>query len=276
MKNLINTFKRYLGRGKPENSTDLREALKKYLGCSCCFFPIESSADELNKAFGEAKDRGKSAGTIPVLLALDARLMEHLLLYFNPLSKDCDFDSDEVVKYRRSMLNQQLRPGKEIFDEKMDTLRKDAEIDDYIMREVMTDELEEGSVYSGFINCWDTWNIDRRRRRAEWIALVEIPVKNPWEVFAFLPFGGWNECPETLELMSVSKYWYEQYGAVLSAMSADELEFIIEAPVSMEAAVRLAKEQYLFCPDIVDQGVGTTGALANSIYRSVYWYFWWD
>ena len=26
--------------------------------------------------------------------------------------------------------------------------------------------------------------------------MAKIPVKNPWEIFAYLPFGNWNECPE--------------------------------------------------------------------------------
>ena len=42
--------------------------------------------------------------------------------------------------------------------------------------------------------------------------LAKIPVKNPWEIFACLPFGNWNACPDTPELMAAAKYWFEQYG----------------------------------------------------------------
>ena len=28
------------------------------------------------------------------------------------------------------------------------------------------------------------------------LVLAEIPVSRPWEIFAWLPFGGWNECPD--------------------------------------------------------------------------------
>ena len=28
------------------------------------------------------------------------------------------------------------------------------------------------------------------------LILAKIPVKNPWEIFAYLPFGNWNECPD--------------------------------------------------------------------------------
>ena len=44
------------------------------------------------------------------------------------------------------------------------------------------------------------------------LILAKIPVKNPWEIFAYLPFGNWNECPDTPDLMAVAKYWFEQHG----------------------------------------------------------------
>ena len=85
------------------------------------------------------------------------------------------------------------------------------------------------------------------------LILAKIPVKNPWEIFAYLPFGNWNECPDTPDLMAVAKYWFEQYGAIPAAMSHDELEFLLPAPVLEERAMEAATEQYGFCPDIVDQ-----------------------
>ena len=97
------------------------------------------------------------------------------------------------------------------------------------------------------------------------LILAKIPVKNPWEIFAYLPFGGWNECPNTPELMAVAKYWFEQHGAVPAAMSHDELEFLLPAPVSEKEAIDVAVELYGFCPDVIDQGPedATVGALAD-------------
>lgn len=110
------------------------------------------------------------------------------------------------------------------------------------------------------------------------LILAKIPVKNPWEIFAYLPFGGWNECPNTPELMAVAKYWFEQHGAVPAAMSHDELEFLLPAPVPEEKAMDAAVELYGFCPDVIDQGPedATVGALADVLRQSTVWYFWWD
>jgi hypothetical protein len=39
---------------------------------------------------------------------------------------------------------------------------------------------------------------------------------------------------------------------------------------------QLAKKMYEFCPDIVDQGVGTVAALAKELNKLQAFYFWWD
>lgn len=120
------------------------------------------------------------------------------------------------------------------------------------------------------------WNSDNNMTYP--LILAKIPVKNPWEIFAYLPFGGWNECPNTPELMAVAKYWFEQHGAVPAAMSHDELEFLLPAPVSEKEAIDVAVELYGFCPDVIDQGPedATVGALADVLRQSTVWYFWWD
>ena len=120
------------------------------------------------------------------------------------------------------------------------------------------------------------WNSDNNMTYP--LILAKIPVKNPWEIFAYLPFGGWNECPNTPELMAVAKYWFEQHGAVPAAMSHDELEFLLPAPVPEEKAMDAAVELYGFCPDVIDQGPedATVGALADVLRQSTVWYFWWD
>jgi Domain of unknown function (DUF4253) len=47
-------------------------------------------------------------------------------------------------------------------------------------------------------------------------------------------------------------------------------------PSTKEEALKLAQEQYWFCYDIVEQGVGTIENLAGGLMASSVWYFWWD
>ena len=120
------------------------------------------------------------------------------------------------------------------------------------------------------------WDFDRNTTYET--ILAEIPTESPWEIFAWLPMGAWNDCPDTMELMSAAKYWYEEYGAVPCALSRDELEFRLEHPVEdKEEAARLAAEQYAFCPERVEdcEKRRSVGVLADSLTKSKIWYFWW-
>jgi hypothetical protein len=43
-----------------------------------------------------------------------------------------------------------------------------------------------------------------------------------------------------------------------------------------EEALDLAREQYLYCADIVDQGTGSLSLLAANLMVDPWWFFWWD
>lgn len=108
--------------------------------------------------------------------------------------------------------------------------------------------------------------------------LYEVPTKNPWELVAYIPFGGWNECPTPDEMMAICKYWYEAYGAIPTIITHDVLEMKLPKPVDEKMALEVAKEHYAFTPDRVDQGTvtGTLSEVAASIAVSKGWFFWWD
>ena len=78
--------------------------------------------------------------------------------------------------------------------------------------------------------------------------------------------------------MAGAKYWHEQHDAVPAVLTYETLEYRVPAPVPQESALQLAKEQYAFCADIVEQGVSgmTVGKLAADLKNATVWYFWWD
>jgi hypothetical protein len=49
---------------------------------------------------------------------------------------------------------------------------------------------------------------------ARGIAIGLVPTREPWEVPAFLGFGGWNEAPPPEAQCAVQKFWQKLYGAV--------------------------------------------------------------
>jgi hypothetical protein len=104
-----------------------------------------------------------------------------------------------------------------------------------------------------------------------------IPVESSWLVPAFLKIGGWNDCPDASVHLAFFRHWSQRYGAEVVTVADDVIEFRVSRPPrTPEDAKQLAIEQYLYCTDIVDQGVGTLANLKASLIDSPNWYFWWD
>ena len=211
-----------------------------------------------------------------MLIAVDETLWECLVMNSGERqdeTQDDTFDFDCVTQYRRAILSQPVKNGRMDLERRCGERRSEAEDDAMDWDTEVLGEMAGGGVNDRFLGYWDY-----ETRKTMPLILAHIPVKHPWEVFAYLPFGGWNECPDTDELMAVTKYWFEQYGAVPAVMTHDVLEFDLPAPVPQERAMEVAQEQYAFCPDVVDQGGedATVGALADTLRQSDKWYFWWD
>jgi hypothetical protein len=109
------------------------------------------------------------------------------------------------------------------------------------------------------------------------VTIALVPAANAWEVPAYLGIGGWNDCPDPYEQVAILRRWHERYGAEIVGYTGDVVELHVTRPVEDAGeARRLASEQYAYCSDIVDQGIGTVDALAAALVGSIVWYFWWD
>ena len=256
--------------------SELAEALMEYLDCECTYFPSMKDDDPIMATYGYAQRLGVREGFVPVLIkADDETLLECLVMNADP-EHDADcyaFDLKAVTEYRKKMLSDPIKDGRTVLEELTGQRRDEAKDDDMDWDEEVLGEMEGGYENDRFASYWNS-----ETDMTHPLILAKIPVKNPWEIFAWLPFGNWNECPDTPELMAAAKYWFEQYGAAPAAMTHDELEFDLPAPVPQERAMEAAVELYGFCPDVIDQGPedATVGALADVLRQSTVWYFWWD
>jgi hypothetical protein len=124
------------------------------------------------------------------------------------------------------------------------------------------------------------------------IALV--PVDAGWKVPAYLEItfsDAWDTAPparlptgdRALDAVApwghiaMLKRWHERYGAELVAATSGQMELSVQhPPATYEAALALAGEQYVYCPDLVEQEVGSLTALATLLVGSPVWRFWWD
>ena len=254
--------------------SELAEALMEYLDCECTYFPSMKDDDPIMSAYSYAKRESVKEGFVPVLIkADDETLLECLVMNADP-ENDSDFyefDLKTVMEYRKKILSAPVKDGKAVLEELTGQRKEEAEDDDMDWEEEILGEMEGGEPNDRFSSYWDD---DTEMTYP--LILAKIPVKNPWEIFAYLPFGNWNDCPDTPDLMAAAKYWFEQYGAVPAAMSHDELEFLLPAPVPKEKAMDVAVELYGFCPDLDQNEDGSIGSLADALWQSTVWYFWWD
>lgn len=253
--------------------SETAEALMAYLDCECTYFPSMADDDPIMCAYEHAGKNAAHEGFVPMLIAVDETLWECLMLNSDPAHEGDDdhaFDPDAVAAYRQSQLAAPLPDGRMVLEDGMAERRAEAEDDSKDWDTEVVGRMEGGFNNHRFSGYWNS-----ETDMTHPVILARIPVRHPWEVFAHLPFGNWNDCPDTPQLMAVARYWFEQFGAVPAVMTHDELDFALPKPIGRELAVQTALEQYAFCPDM-DQNHESVGALADTLRQSKIWCFWWD
>lgn len=253
--------------------SETAEALMAYLDCECTYFPSMADDDPIVCAYEYAGKNAAHEGFVPMLIAVDETLWECLMLNSDPAHEGDDdhaFDPDAVAAYRQSQLAAPLPDGRMVLEDGMAERRAEAEDDSKDWDTEVVGRMEGGFNNHRFSGYWNS-----ETDMTHPVILARIPVRHPWEVFAHLPFGNWNDCPDTPQLMAVARYWFEQFGAVPAVMTHDELDFALPKPIGRELAVQTALEQYAFCPDM-DQNHESVGALADTLRQSKIWCFWWD
>lgn len=109
------------------------------------------------------------------------------------------------------------------------------------------------------------------------VHLVLIPTDDWTTVPAHLRWGGWNANPPPEYHVAALRSWRDRFGAELVGMAGDILNIrVAHKPTSREEALALAQELYAYCPDTIDQGVGTQSNLAAFLLAHDWWFFWWD
>ena len=249
--------------------SELAEKLINYLNCPCIYFPSMKDDDPIWRAYHYCLLEGKAQGYVPVLVqADDETLLECLTMDFDS-DENYAFNAEAVAAYRKEKCATILKDGAQLLAKLLKQYREDL-ADDEIEESEWQGRMAGGSCIE---RCANYWNYDSEFTKP--VVLAKIPVKEPWKVFAYLPFGGWNECPDTLEHMAVAKYWYQKFGALPAALSHDELEFYLPQPLDKEQALQTAQELYGYCPDM-DQNYKSVGQLADTLTKSHIMYIWWD
>ena len=101
---------------------------------------------------------------------------------------------------------------------------------------------------------------------------------NCWEVPAYLTAQANDWDPPDAVHVALLKYWHERWKAELVSLTSGVLEMrVLQPPTIFREALELAKEQYLYAPDVVDQWLGgNLNTLAKMLLNGRVWRFWWD
>lgn len=187
-----------------------------------------------------------SEGVHPLIIQQDEQLMDTLSRAEKPLPQNND----------KSFIREEYQAEVEAFlaDEENACL--------------MGHEGDYGEAMTHLFTAWD----DRR----EPFLLLSVPTERPWGVFRYVPFGGWNACPDAARIADFCQMMHEDFGAVPLMMMGDTLVLLPERTPSKEEAYELALRTLPFCPDLVMQEYGSVHALADALTRSTLWRFKWD
>ena len=255
-------FDIFKSKTKNVNEKDYTREIANIIGCDYAEISGDYKKELIFNLYVSELKKGQEEGYTPVITAAGSTLHEII-----------ELNSEEYPAfedYRTVILNNSFDNGIDVLNERFRELEQNmAEAEDYDIY----------GEYTGKINpCNYFLSIDKSDLNSdETLVLFRIPVKEPWKVFAWIPFGGWNECPDPVDMIAVCKYWYEKFGAFPAIIKSDILEMYVPEPVNnIETAFDVAKEQYGFCNDTVDQGTGTIKSLAETLVDSKIWCFWWD
>lgn len=296
-KNYIENIPENTGKETPivQEMSKQAKIMKSFLNCDCKYYPLNSEDNDIICGYLESLQRSKEGDFIPIIVDISNNLLNAVIMNAVIDSDDdsesimdlgiredtnvedffkngtIDFETSEVIeRYRKNMISKDFSNGKELLDEMIDNNREY-----FGGYELERDELE---VEDDPTADMDDLDFEEQIEKQGEILIAEIPVKNPWEIFAYIPFGGWNDCPGNEDIMAISKYWFEKYGAIPFAISHNTLEYIVEKPVDDEDKIRFTEEFYAFCPDSVDKYMESFNIdkLAKKIYKNKLWSFQWN
>ncbi|MCH5267406.1 MAG: DUF4253 domain-containing protein [Lachnospiraceae bacterium] len=245
---------------------ELTKSIAARFDCEYTVYAKGSDAESLEKEYMKLISDCKGKGYIPAILVCDEYVDEWLEI----------IEEDNLV---REELISGCGDGKKILNERYDEYTETSE--DYTEEE-LKELIGEGQEHEGEVISHFTGYLgydENMKGKLEYdCLLLKIPVENPWEIIAWIPMGGWNDCPAPEDMIAVCKYWYEAYGALPALFTHDVLEFYVPDNIDASGKMDIAKEHYAFCADRVDQctGSGTISEVAAGIPGSKIWYFWWD
>ena len=156
---------------------NMTQEMADQIGCEYEIIPPMDEASQVLKVYQEAKEDGKQKGYVPILVVPDQELLNRM--------KEAEEPEYYLKEYKK-------HDGKAILDGYLSEIKAYLEKQGEPWEEVVSD-VERGEGMNEFIGFMpDDWDSTLE------VILAKIPTEHPWEVFAWVPMGGWNECSDRI------------------------------------------------------------------------------
>lgn len=243
-----------------EQSKNENENMEKVFNCDAQRLDAGMSDVEVTSLYQKACADGKENGYTPVIVFVDEILEETI---------EGAYEGEGGSElYINAMVSAEHSDGKELFDERY------AELANIYGEEFLSVDNDALDMWLS-IDGYGTDVLPAANTFEGEAYLLRVPTDKPYEIFAWLPFGGWNDCPDTDKMIAMCKYWYDEYGAMPAIITYDMLTFYLNEPITnRETAMLIAKEQCAFCSEVLGMG-GMESYVAMTLGKSI-WSFWWD
>ncbi len=252
---------------KEENAVDI-------FGCTAFHLDEKMTSTQVTDLYLKEREQGKANGYTPVILALDRRVREMVETNVS--------DVGTPEQFRKEILSD-TEGGKELLDERFAQLKE--EFSEYegvsfgstpfTENDETLDMLVKTKAPRASDKLWSVDDCTNMMIEGEGVYLVRVPTANPWEIAAWLPFCGWNECPSADDMVKICRHWYESYGAAPAFITGDIMMFRLDKPISDKQTARDISHQHAaFCSEFLWMA-GLDSQTAD-IMTSKIWTFWWD
>ncbi len=248
---------------REENTMDI-------FGCDAFQLDEKMTSAEVTELYLNEREQGKASGYTPVILALDRRVREMVEINVS--------DVGTPEQFRGKILSD-TEGGKELLDKWYERLKEDfgedGEEDAFSESDEALDRRLQTIGKHGANMLWSVKDSAEAMTDGEGVYLVRVPTANPWEIAAWLPFCGWNECPNADDMVKICRHWYESCGAAPAFITGDIMMFRLDKPISDKQTAREISHQHAaFCSEFL----GMTGLdhQTAEIMTSNIWNFWWD
>jgi hypothetical protein len=274
---------------------------EKWRAESIAKFPFERVVTTGDKAMAEWERLRAIAGKVPVILGSDdnvARIMEASDAFHGSTTSEIlqtaarlTFPADLIEKRRRAdaearrSLEERLRKDPNTSLPTIVQIDPSGERRELSREEVLAQMLEptrepEIGAWPATVDPSPGFSVGfdvLTGKPLEKVHIALIPTDDWTTIPAHLHWGGWNENPAPEFHVAALRSWRDRYGAEMVGLSSDVMNLRAQRrPATRDEALSLAREQYVYCNDIVDQGVETLSALGATLMADDWWYFWWD